>query len=351
MPKEDFSYFLIILLFEFLKRYNKLSVKINADQNKEKKVMKYVYSILLGLILLSTNNAVFSQEDQVKSEVDQLLKTNYYRLLGVTPKDNEAEISRAFKKFGQKWHPDKETGNIDVWTRGETAKAVLTDPERKALYDKALTLRRVNYYALLGVNKNTSSKDLENAFTKFTDTWKRNKTRDTDLTEIANELIERAERAKNALLIKRKADKLFKVNYYKLLRVKENATEDKITKAFDKFVDRWEERKENNKAIKETIEDLLARAERAKNTLLSPETRAQYDALLAKKNQPDDDEKDIIDPTRSGWLGTTWNKWFSISKQGEITQPNIKTPQEDEDAEEDDYEWVLPTKPQPHQRY
>ncbi|XP_032511821.2 dnaJ homolog subfamily C member 3 [Danaus plexippus] len=65
---------------------------------------------------------------------------DYYKILGVKRTANKQEITKAYRKAAQKWHPDNFQGDekklaekkfIDI----AAAKEVLTDPEKRAVFD------------------------------------------------------------------------------------------------------------------------------------------------------------------------------------------------------------------------
>ncbi|KAG9510240.1 DnaJ-like subfamily C member 3 [Fragariocoptes setiger] len=82
--------------------------------------------------------------EKAKRVQKQRKKRNYYKILGVPRNADEADIGKAYRKLAAKWHPDrhhdKEAKKIaqakfmDI----ADAKAVLTDPEKRQLYDREL---------------------------------------------------------------------------------------------------------------------------------------------------------------------------------------------------------------------
>jgi len=67
-------------------------------------------------------------------------ETKYYDVLGVSPDADDATIKKAYKKMAMKWHPDKNPDNKveaeEKFKEVSTAYQVLTDPEKKRLYDQ-----------------------------------------------------------------------------------------------------------------------------------------------------------------------------------------------------------------------
>ena len=68
------------------------------------------------------------------------MKKDYYEILGVPRNASQEEIKRAYKKLIKKWHPDLNPDNREEAERKfkeiQEAYEVLSDPEKRAMYDK-----------------------------------------------------------------------------------------------------------------------------------------------------------------------------------------------------------------------
>lgn len=65
-------------------------------------------------------------------------KRDYYEILGVSRDADEKEIKSAFRKLAKKYHPDvsKEPNAAEKFKEAQEAYAVLSDPDKRAKYDK-----------------------------------------------------------------------------------------------------------------------------------------------------------------------------------------------------------------------
>ena len=65
-------------------------------------------------------------------------KRDYYEVLGVSKSADEKEIKSAFRKLAKKYHPDvsKEPDAAEKFKEAQEAYAVLSDPDKRAQYDK-----------------------------------------------------------------------------------------------------------------------------------------------------------------------------------------------------------------------
>lgn len=80
--------------------------------------------------------------DRAKKMQKQAEKRDYYKILGVKKNANKQEVTKAYRKAAQKWHPDNfpdgdekkvaEKKFIDI----AAAKEVLTDPEKRRQFDQ-----------------------------------------------------------------------------------------------------------------------------------------------------------------------------------------------------------------------
>ena len=88
----------------------------------------------------------------MSAKLDQL---DYYTLLGIADEAPIPEVKRAFRKFARRYHPDRFAGAAadkieqaaKIYRRGSEAFQVLTDPEARKAYDRALARGRTRLTA------------------------------------------------------------------------------------------------------------------------------------------------------------------------------------------------------------
>ncbi|MDX1917707.1 MAG: molecular chaperone DnaJ [Candidatus Caenarcaniphilales bacterium] len=62
---------------------------------------------------------------------------NYYELLGLSQGASDSDIKRSYKKLARTYHPDnRETGDENMFKKIGEAYAILSDPDKRALYDR-----------------------------------------------------------------------------------------------------------------------------------------------------------------------------------------------------------------------
>ena len=61
---------------------------------------------------------------------------DYYQILGIDRGASEAEIKKAYRKLAAKYHPDKPSGDEEKFKEISEAYEVLSDPEKKQMYDQ-----------------------------------------------------------------------------------------------------------------------------------------------------------------------------------------------------------------------
>lgn len=76
------------------------------------------------------------KRDLARQQIQNLQKTDFYRLLGVSVTASEEEISKAYKRLCLKHHPDKPGGDADKFQQINKAYKVLLDKELRDLYDQ-----------------------------------------------------------------------------------------------------------------------------------------------------------------------------------------------------------------------
>lgn len=59
----------------------------------------------------------------------------YYELLGIDKNASKDEIKKAYRKLSLQYHPDRPTGNSDKFKQIGEAYEILSDTEKKRMYD------------------------------------------------------------------------------------------------------------------------------------------------------------------------------------------------------------------------
>ena len=76
------------------------------------------------------------------------MKKDFYDILGVSKSSSEAEIKKAYRKKAIEFHPDKNPGNAaaeESFKSAAEAYEVLSDPQKKAQYDRPCSFRHHNH--------------------------------------------------------------------------------------------------------------------------------------------------------------------------------------------------------------
>jgi tetratricopeptide (TPR) repeat protein len=94
-----------------------------------------------------SQNEVLARKKEIESVFESLGKLSHYDMLGVGPESPASVIQSAFLQQAKRWHPDKLEAELLAWKpqvnrvfgRITEAHQVLTDPRRRAEYDRSLS--------------------------------------------------------------------------------------------------------------------------------------------------------------------------------------------------------------------
>lgn len=67
---------------------------------------------------------------------NEWFETDYYKVLGVSEKASDKEITRAYRKLAKELHPDVKSGSEEEFKKVSKAYDVLGDPQKKKEYDE-----------------------------------------------------------------------------------------------------------------------------------------------------------------------------------------------------------------------
>jgi len=94
---------------------------------------------------------------------------DYYRLLGIPPDADQQRIRSAYRSLAKRFHPDTNRGSeaaAELFRQVNNAYRILSDPERRARYDKELTQPGQNKSTTAAV-KPASNLDPAQKFSRF----------------------------------------------------------------------------------------------------------------------------------------------------------------------------------------
>ena len=81
-------------------------------------------------------------EGEVSGERKDARRYKYYEVLGLDKNATQEEVTKAFRRFAWKWHPDRNPSNSEAeakFKKINEAHRVLSDPVERASYDVSLT--------------------------------------------------------------------------------------------------------------------------------------------------------------------------------------------------------------------
>jgi molecular chaperone DnaJ len=70
------------------------------------------------------------------------MKKNFYKVLGINQKASPEKIRRAYREAAKRYHPDVSQRNEEKFREVQEAYETLSDPSKKAFYDRQISERR-----------------------------------------------------------------------------------------------------------------------------------------------------------------------------------------------------------------
>jgi molecular chaperone DnaJ len=104
-------------------------------------------------------------------------KKDLYRILGVNQKADSVNIKKAYRRAAKKYHPDVSPKGEEKFKEVQEAYETLSDPEKKAVYDREISKRSVphpssgNYSQPLTTRPSSLFDEIDKFFSTFEDFW------------------------------------------------------------------------------------------------------------------------------------------------------------------------------------
>jgi molecular chaperone DnaJ len=106
------------------------------------------------------------------------MKKNFYKVLGINQKAGPEKIRKAYRQAAKRCHPDVSPRNEEKFREVQEAYETLSDPEKKALYDRQISEKRSpalspqSYYPYpLRSNPFSLFDEIDQFFGRFEDFW------------------------------------------------------------------------------------------------------------------------------------------------------------------------------------
>ena len=186
---------------------------------------------------------------------------DYYSILGVSPSASASEIRRAFRRLALEWHPDvnKDPGAADRFREISTAYQVLMDAGKRAEYDAARNAQTAHSAQSSGQASRREPGASQSA-----------------------EVQQGARRRYFRRRVRAAADPSATWNYYDVLGVPHNATEETIVRAYQSLYQDFYSGRSHDPGTA----DILREIGEALEVLKDPDRRLEYDSLPPDRQPP-----------------------------------------------------------------
>jgi len=76
------------------------------------------------------------RRQQAKREIQQFYTENLYSILNLDASASQKDITTSYRRLSLKYHPDKNGGNDEMFTKLNQAYKILSNPELRNIYDE-----------------------------------------------------------------------------------------------------------------------------------------------------------------------------------------------------------------------